>query len=275
MTWLQGLLLGLISGITEFLPVSAEAHRGILYHMMNLQEDALFRFLLHGASLAALLWMNRRTLYRMRLVRMEEKHYPRSRRMLTSSLHRYTLRLWRAALLPVLLGFLVLQQTQSLGSQMNLLAIVLVCNGMILFLPSLLPHGNRDGRTMSPADGFFMGLGCCFGFVPGISRAGASLSIGVARGVDKPYALRLGMLIWIPCMLGLLILDVMAAISTGLPALSAHMVLPYLLGGGAAFLGSYLGILFLRFLSAKVGFSGFCYYSWGLALFAFILYLAI
>ena len=195
--------------------------------------------------------------------------------MLTSSLHRYTLRLWRAALLPVILGFLVLQQTQRLGSQMNLLAIVLVCNGMILFLPSLLPHGNRDGRTMSPADGFFMGLGCCLGFIPGISRAGTSLSIGVVRGVDKPYALRLGMLIWIVCMLGLLLLDVLAVLSAGIPVLSVQVGIAYVLGGGAAYLGSYLGLLFLRFLSAKAGFSGFCYYSWGLALFAFILYLAI
>jgi hypothetical protein len=42
-----------------------------------------------------------------------------------------------------------------------------------------------------------------------------------------------------------------------------------------AFVGSYLGITFIRFLAVKVGFSGFAYYSWGAALFAFILYLTI
>lgn len=274
LSWLQCLILGLISGTAEFLPVSAEAHSTLARRILNIPApDALLRLVLHGAALAALLWFCRWQLVDLREEQRIQRSRSRSVRLHSERQRRVFLRLWKNSLIPLVICFFLLRR-YDYASQLEYLCLLLLGNGLILFLPSVFPYGNKDGRNMSPLDGLLMSLGCGLGFLPGLSRVGVSLSLGSLAGVDKSAAFRLGMLLWIPCLVLLMVADGAAMLSGGL-VLSAGLLLRYLAAGLAAFAGSSLSLAFMQFLSAKAGVSGFCFYSWGLALLSFILYLVV
>lgn len=274
LTWLQCLIMGLVSGVAEFLPVSAEAHSTIVRSVLNLPEtDALLRLILHGASLAALLWFCRRELRHLQEERKIQKSRSRSQKLHSVRHRRVMLQMCRSALLPIAVAYVLLRR-YDYASQLQYLALILAANGLLLFLPSLFPRGNKDGRNMSPLDGFLMSLGSGMGFLPGLSRVSASLSLGILSGVNQSYALRLGLLMWIPCLAILLAVDAMTVVAGGL-TLATSVLLRYLLAGIVAFFGSLSSLHILRFLSVKAGFSSFCFYSWGLALVSFILYLVV
>jgi undecaprenyl pyrophosphate phosphatase UppP len=123
-------------------------------------------------------------------------------------------------------------------------------------------------------DGILIGLAGALAAIPGFSRVGAVVSVATARGVDRGYALDTALLLSIPVLLGLLIFDAYAVIAAKL-AIGVVAFLIYLLLGAVSFGAAWAGITFMRYLSVKAGFTGFSYYSWGLALFSFILYLMV
>jgi undecaprenyl pyrophosphate phosphatase UppP len=108
--------------------------------------------------------------------------------------------------------------------------------------------------------------------IPGISRITGITAVGQLRRCDRRYILDIGLILCIPALIVLIVFDFIALFTAGGAAVGFLTCLLALL---TAFVGGYLGITFIRFLAVKVGFSGFAYYSWGAALFAFILYLTI
>ena len=83
----------------------------------------------------------------------------------------------------------------------------------------------------------------------------------------------LALLLSIPALVLLLIFDVIGAFTAGLAGITFLVILQCILAAAAAWFGASAAIMLLRFLSVKTGFSGFAYYSWGVALFTFILFL--
>lgn len=116
-----------------------------------------------------------------------------------------------------------------------------------------------------------MGLGGASSILPGISGIGASVSIGSVCGVERTYALNMTLLMEMVILIGLIVFDVIGIVTVGLGTLSFLVLLKYLLSALIAFAGAYLGIRILRGMADETGFSGFAYYCWGAALFAFIL----
>ena len=99
-----------------------------------------------------------------------------------------------------------------------------------------------------------------------------STSYAVARGADRRHALNWALLVSVPALVIMTIMDFIA-IFTAAPAITFITVVGYLLAIAASFIGSYYSITIMKFLAVKVGYSAFAYYSWGMALFSFVLYL--
>lgn len=271
MNWFQSLIMGFVSGLTELLPISAEAHRGILRSMFGLEsEDPLFRLLCHLSCLGVLAWHYREEIYHLRRT---NRRMNRSRRRqappdLTSVC---TIRLLRSAAGLMVIGKLFTLPLAFLGNRMELLALVLIVNGVLLYVPRLLPSGNKDPRNMARVDGMLMGLGAGASAVPGISLMGASLSAGLARGVDRRFALRLSALL---LMIGLAVSAVFDVVAmTGGVSFSGLGLLLAVLGAIFAGFGTRMGIRVMEFLAFQAGFSGFAYYCWGASLVCLFLYL--
>ena len=274
LNWLQSLLYGAISGFGEFLPIDPVSHRKLLLLLMGAEKSPLLEFSVHLACLLSLLlscWPQLSKLQRER--RMAAVPARRRRRQPDLRVLK-DLRFLKTALIPLLFGFVLMNWTGRVEEKLWLTAVFLVINGVLLYLPPYFPSGNKDSQTVSGLDGLFFGLGGILGVIPGISRITGLTTVGQLRGCGRSYILDMGLLLSIPALAVLCFLDIASMFATG-AALSGALVLSCLLAAAAAFAASYFGIIFIRFLAVKVGFSGFAYYSWGAALFAFILYLTI
>lgn len=185
----------------------------------------------------------------------------------------YDLRLLKTAALPLLAGLLLYASTARLESSLLALMGFLVVNGIVLLIAEHTRHGNRDSRTMSGLDGIAMGIAGAASVFPGISRTGMISSYAAARGADSQSAANWAILLGIPATLFAICYDAFLIFSGGIGAVSALLIVSNILSGIAAFCGGYIGISVLRLIFAHSGLSQFAYYSFGAAMFTFILYL--
>lgn len=270
--WLESILFGFVSGISDILPVSAQAHRLLLLKVLGAnREPGLLRLMTHLGILAAVYWnclpQITKILRAMSLARIPKRR--RRRPLDTKSLMDF--RLWRTMILPVILVYFFYGKISVLNNKLILMAMLLFVNGIILYIPQFLPGSNKDSRSLSRVEGLLMGLGGAASVLPGISGIGTTLSVGSVCGVDRSYGLNMALLMHMVVTVALIVFDVMALISVGLEGFSFGVLLSSLLAVVAAFLGTTIGIRFMRSLALEKGFSSFAYYCWGVALFTFIL----
>lgn len=273
--WLCSLVYGLISGVSEFFPVSSQAHQWMFAQLTGVGSAHLpFRLFGHIGGLLALLlackpqWDKLRREKRIAsLLSKRRKRQPDIKSLLE-------LRFLRMAGWLLVLSFPVYFFFSNFGERPWLVALLLLLNGVILYLPQFFPSGNKEALSLSAADGLLTGFAGAFGRLSGISGIGCTMSAMKMRGVDWQYALQLCLLLGIPALLIALGCDVYGMVFMA-ESLALGHIFNYLLTALSAFAGAYFGIVVMRFLSVKAGFSGFAYYCWGMALFTFLLYLAI
>jgi undecaprenyl-diphosphatase len=272
---LHKFIYALFSGFTEFLGVSAPPHQLVYASVTGfIQSDALLSLMIRlGVLMAAIVCCRGRIRRLMRERRLSGMGRRRRNRQ-PDVIALLDLRLLKTAIVPLLISVLFYRRAGQWIDHISLMIITLLLNGVFLFIPRLLSQGNKDGRSVSRLDGVLIGIGGALAAIPGFSRVGGMISAGTARGVDRGYALETALLLSIPVLLGLLIFDVYAVIAAKL-AIGLATLVVYILLGAVSFGGAWVGITFMRYLSIKAGFTGFSYYSWGLALFSFILYLMV
>lgn len=276
LNWLQSILLGLISGIADILPVSAQAHRLVILKLFGQNsEPVLLRLILHVSTLAALYYGCRGQIIRLTRAQKQVKIPKRRRKRPLDTRSLTDFSLLKTALIPIVLAFIFYKKTASLSSNMILVAVFLFLNGVIMYIPQFLPGANKDSGNVSRVEGLLLGLGGAVSTVPGISCIGAASSIGSVCGMEQNYTLNMALLMNIPVMIGLSVYDVLAVVETGIGGLSFTAFFGFLLAGGAAFFGVLLGLNLLRRIVSAIGYPVFAFYSWGAALFTFILSLTI
>ncbi|MBE6975751.1 MAG: undecaprenyl-diphosphate phosphatase [Ruminococcaceae bacterium] len=274
MNWLQCLLYGFVSGAAEFLPISAEAHRGLLRIMFGTEASPLLELVIHIAVLAALIIACWPQLARLQRERHLAAIPPKRRRRQPDLDTLKNFRLLKTAAAPMLIAFVFWFLTRKAASSLLIMAVLLTVNGILLYTPAFVPQGNKAAAKVSGLDGFLIGLGGALGVIPGISRVSGITMVGIHRGCDRRYILDVALLLSVPALVVLIVWDIILLILAG-AAVSGGLLLGCFLALAAALPTAYLSIIFLRFLAVKVGFSGFAYYNWGAAMFAFILYLTI
>ena len=274
LSWLQSTVLGFLSGLTDILPVCAQAHKAILLKMFGSDvEPPVMRLMIHLATLAALYYCGSAQIMRMNR-QLKLAKVPKKRRKRPVDVRVIMdFRLLRVTLIPLVLVYLIYSKTSVHNMALSWIALYTLLNAVILYLPVLLPTGNKDSRTFSPFEGILMGLGASLSVIPGVSAIGSMNAVGSLCGGDRTYVLNMSFLVQMAVTLLLIVYDVMLLLEIGAGTISFAILLSYLLSAAAAFAGVFLGVRVMRALAANVGFNGFAYYSLGLALFTFILYL--
>ena len=274
LNWLQSLLIGLVSGLTDILPVSAQAHKVILLKLFGLSSEPLIlRFMIHLATLAGLYYCCQNQIMRitrqLRLARIPKKR--RKRPLDTRTLMDF--KLLRMMVIPTVLGFFAYEKTSVWNHSLNWIALLVLANAVILFLPVLMPSGNKDSRSFSPVEGLLIGIGGALGVVPGISSMGATTSILLLRGADRTFTLNMALLLQMAVTACMLVMDVISMSTLGIGIVSFGGIVCCILAAAAAFAGVFLGVKAMRILAVNIGFNMFAFYSLGVALFSFILFL--
>ena len=267
-------LYGLISGFFDVLPVSSFAQQTVLQTVFGVNVSLyLYKFLIHLASLAALILASMPSITA--LLR-EHRMLSMPRKMIRSDRkYTYELRFVKTAVFAATIStiLMLLIGEQSLG----LLPIGILCvvNGVVVLVPEYLPSGNKTAKHMSRIDSIAFGLIGGLGTIPGISHIATMQCYANLRGVDRTRSCNWALLAAIPAFAVLIVFDIIGMYTVGIGVVSFLTFLSFLFGAVLSFLGTFGGVTLLRFLSAKVGFVGFGYYSIGVGLLTFFLYLTV
>lgn len=269
---IKSCVFGMLSGIFDIFPVSAEAHRVLLLKFFGLKSASdVMNLLIHGAVFVALYYSSQSHLVRMKRAR-ELARVPKNKRRRPLDVR--SMMDWsmlKTMMVPAIIGVILRKYTTALSSNLVLIALFLFLNGIILYLPQFFPTSNRDSRTLSRIEGILMGLGGMASAVPGISAIGTTTSIASVCGVESTYGLNMALMMNMAISAGLIVYDLLGIITNGFGTFSFVILISYLLSAASAFGGTVLGIKIMRKLAIEKGYSLFGVYCWGLALFTFIL----
>lgn len=279
MTWFHAVILGLVQGVAEFLPISSSGHLAIFKHLLGLpdveQENMFFDVLLHLATLAAVFIVYKKDIQEMIQELLEMVHLrrlPRGAR--PDGKARRMILMIIAATLPLFLVLPVRSFLEGLGGNLMSVAGALIVTGAILFYSDRMAHGDKGIKGMTLVDALLIGVGQAFAVIPGLSRSGTTISVGMARGLDRNFAVKFSFLMSIPAVLGATILelfDAIGAVAAGAEIITFGILLKYLLGMAVAGVTGYFAIRFIRYKASKDSFGVFAYYCWGAGVVALIL----
>lgn len=275
LNWLECLVIGLFAGFSDVLPVSAQAHKAIFLKIFGANgEPPLLRLAIHAAIFGMLYYCSMTNLKRLnrqlRLARIPKKR--RKRPLDPKTIAEF--KVLRTLLIPVILGIVAYSKVYTLSGRLNLVAVFLLLNGVILYLPKLMPTGNKDPLSMSALDSLLIGFGSIVASLPGVSNVGSMLSMASICGTERRFALNLTYLAHLVVLIGVIFVDLMAVVN-GNVVFSIPVMICCAAAAIAAAVGTYFGIRVMRVLASHNGISDFAYYSFGAALFAFILYLMV
>jgi undecaprenyl-diphosphatase len=237
---LTAIFLGLIQGITEFLPISSSGHLALLEHYLKVQGGGLsFDILLHVGSLIALLAYFRADWLGMAKAVLQPSPYTRLERRLFICLV--------AATIPgAVVGILLQHSAETIFRQPWRIALLLGSLGILLILAERLARHLRPLTNLNLGDALLIGLSQALAIMPGVSRSGITMTAGLFLGFNRESTARFSFLLATPIIAGAGLYDLLKWMK--------HP--PTLLSWAAGILGllsslvfSYLAIHFLlRFL---------------------------
>lgn len=252
--------MGLVQGLTEFLPVSSSGHLVLFQHFIGFKGDnLLFDLLVHLATLLAVVIYFLRDI--VAIVASLFKGGDEGER-------RLALYILVATVVTAFIGFTFRRPLEALFYRPQMVVIALGFTGLILFVGERFSRGRRPMTSFGVWNSAGVGLAQGISIVPGISRSGSTVSAALLLGMDRAHAGRFSFLISIPAIFGAFILEV-----GGLRTLPREVIGPYLLGMVVAFVVGLISIkVFLQAIVKKrlVWFSVYC---WALAAFSLVLIL--
>lgn len=272
LNWFESVLYGLFSGLTDIVPVSSQVHKTLMLKVFGIKGHMeVMDLLVHLAIAAALYSSCRSDLNRMTrakaLSRIPKKK--RKRPLDVRSMMDYSM--LKTMLIPALIGLFFYQKGIAIRNNLILMAVLLLVNGIALYIPQFFTSGNKDSRTLSRVEGLLMGLGGAVSVIPGFSAMGITTSIGSVCGVDRKYCLNLTLMMNLLLNIGFTVYGVMGVLDKGFGTLSVMILLRYLMTTVIAYCSTTLGIRVMRHFADGDGYAVFAFYCFGLAMFTFVL----
>lgn len=243
MDWWQAVILGLVQGLTEFLPVSSSGHLAIAREVMGVQvpEDLMFEVTVHCATVLSTIVVFRKQILKLLCGLFRFKYNDETDYIFKIAV----------SMIPVfVVGMFFKDKVEAAFSSLVVVGVALLVTALLLFLSEYIPS-RRSGAASSARGGisylqaFVVGLGQAVAVIPGLSRSGTTIATGLLSGVRKDVVAQFSFLMVLVPILGEMFLDVVGG------ELSASSVgaLPLLLGFAAAFVS---GLFACRVMIALV-----------------------
>lgn len=249
MTIFQGIILGLVQGLSEFLPISSSAHLIIAQNLFKIDGNMMaFDVFLHLGTLIPVCIVFWQEIW----VLIKKPFQKMSYLIIIGTIP--------AVIATVLFG----DQIDALFSGGVYLAAGFVITGILLLLSDKMDKGYKNKEDMTYLDGLIIGIIQAVAITPGISRSGSTIAGGLFRNLDKKTAAAYSFLLSIPAILGALVLQVKDYF-TGQLDLSTLEFLPVLFGFLAAAVSGYIAIRFMLNLIRNNKLKYFSYYVFLLA----------
>lgn len=242
---LEAIILGIVQGLTEFLPVSSDGHlelaKWLLGEDKSASESFLMTVILHFGTALAIVWVFRKSI----LDILKNITSPASKKFILLTL---------ISMIPAVIvgvGF-EKEMTALFDKKIILVGLLLCINGIVLTVSDFLPGGNRP---ITPWKALSIGIAQAIAILPGISRSGSTISTSVGLGIDRKEAAHFSFLIVIPLIFGKIAKDVL----DGTMANAQTKATPLIIGFVVSFLVGVLACsLMIRIVQkAKLRYFGF------------------
>ncbi len=269
LNYLSSILLGLVQGVAEFLPISSSGHLSLFQHFFGLVDpesggNLFFDVLLHLGTLIAIFvyyWKDIVALLR-EFVSLVACLFSAKRRAQVQRLSpdgRMIVMIVLATL-PLFVILPIKDKVEGLYGSTLFIGFALLATGCILFFSDRMAHGRKTARSATMLDAILVGCAQAVAIVPGLSRSGTTIAAGMTRGFSRKFAVRFSFLMSIPAVLGANIISIKDAVAEGIdPA----MLPIYLVGTVVAAVSGYFAIRLVNMLADKGKFGNFAYYCWG------------
>lgn len=251
---LAAVLLGVVQGLTEFLPVSSSGHLVLFQSALPVAGDPVaFDLVLHMGTLLPVLWVYRADLLGILTDATRGEGPP---------LQRPGLRLLAWMVLgsvpTAVIGLTLEDHFALLFGTPEAVGVALLITGALLFASGRLTQGSRDVQAMTWRDALLIGTIQGMAITPGISRSGSTIAAALFLGIDRETAARYSFLLSVPAISGAFLLKL-----RDLQALDVSLT-PLVAGFLAAALSGYGALVLLLQLVRTGDFSRFCWYVWPL-----------
>ena len=263
MSLLKSLILGIVQGLTEFLPVSSSGHLVIFQELLGVNEPGvLLEIVVHLGTLVAVVfyfWTDIKKIIKSLF------HWGHKTNAHDNYYHNLLLYLLIATAITGFFGIIFKDFLEPIFENLLLVGFMLLITGVILYLSDRIKEPKKE--KVGPLNSIIVGIAQSFAIIPGISRSGTTITSGLFTGLNRDLATKFSFLLSIPAILGAAIFKYK---DLNCLTKSINDLLPYLLSGLAAAIVGYLSIALLVKMIKRAKLVYFSVYCWLLGIFIII-----
>ncbi len=264
MSYFESILLGLVQGLSEFLPISSSGHLTLLQHYFDIEESnvLLFTILLHLGTLVSVFIIYRKDIKELLIELIEvfkDIFSGKGLQPKKNQTRRLGYMIIVATLPTVVMGLFFQDLFKSFYSSTTAVGIGLLFTGTILFVVEKLKIKEKTIEEMSFWGAIFVGICQGIAITPGVSRSGSTLFGSLLSGLDKKTAVKYAFLISIPSILGSVVFEIPQALDGNF---DKNLIMPIFIGMVVAALSGLFAIKTMINFVAKQKLKYFSYYTW-------------
>ena len=269
MSYFEAIILGLVQGLAEFLPISSSGHLALLQQAFGIHEDKvlLFAVLLHVGTLISVFivyWKDIWELIVELCLTIRDLCTGKGLRLAERPIRKLGVMIIVATIPTAIIGLVFSDFFDSLYNSVIPIGVGLIITRFLLIFAEKKGEGNRGIQQMNFRNAIFIGLVQGVAICPGISRSGSTLFGSLICNLDRKFAVKFVFLISIPSILGSAVLEAPAALEAGV---TAAEVGPVLVGMLVAAVSGLVAIKTMIKIVSDKKLSYFSYYVWVLGLF--------
>lgn len=266
MSYFHAILLGLIQGLTEFLPVSSSGHLALLQHFFGVKADEvlLFTVMLHVGTLVSVFIMYHKDIWELIKelgLTIKDLCTGKGLRLAERPVRKLGVMMIVATIPTAVIGFAFNDFFESLYSRILFIGIGFLITGTEMYIAEKIGSNNRDIDQMTFGNAILVGVMQGIAIYPGISRSGSTLVGGLAGGLKREFAIRFAFLISIPSILGSALLEGKDALEAGI---DTSVLGPIAVGMVIAAVSGVLAIKAMIKVVSDKKLKYFSYYVWAL-----------
>jgi len=264
LTYLQALILGIVQGLGEFLPISSSGHLAVIQYFFGIEGESvlLFAVMLHLGTLISVFiiyWHDIVKLVKELIAVIKDIFTGKGLRINHNPVRRLGFMIIVATIPTALIGLLFNDIFAGLYLSLMAVGIGFLVTGTILFIAEKMGKNEKKVWGMKFRHAVFIGIMQGIAICPGVSRSGSTLFGGLMSGLDRNFALRFAFLISIPSILGSVILEFPPAISAGLPE---GIWGPVIVGTVVSAISGFIAIKAMLKIVAGKRLTVFSWYTW-------------